>query len=164
MSEFHTDSGSTTGAGQLIETITDTTVSPSRTTTFTYDNHDRITNIDIEEYSVHQDMDYTYTGDSNLIATYIVDGDSNTTVTYTYHDNGSVDTIETPQGSYDYDYTYNLNGAVTNLAYPDGSSAEYAYDNQSRITAIHNKNASSGTISKYACVLGMYLKDRRQPY
>ncbi len=67
--------------------------------------------------------------------------------TYAYYPDGSLHTITAPEGTYI--YTYNRVGQVANVAYPNDSSAAYAYDLQHRLTQLRNLDSGGGLLSRY---------------
>ena len=52
-------------------------------------------------------------------------------------------------------YTYDAVGNRASVSYPNGTLAEYTYDNLNRLTELLNKKTSNDTVSCYKYTLGV---------
>ncbi len=150
------------------KTITDTTVSPnvSRTWTYTYDGYGRVLTVDGPRTDVADVTTYTYytctTGAQCGQVQTVSDAAGNATTYNAYNANGQPLTITDPNGVITilaYDLRQRLtsrttSGEVTSFSYypiglvhtvtlPDGSFVQYTYDGAHRLTQVSDRGGNS---------------------
>lgn len=140
--------------GQKLMSVTDTSVTPGEMHTFTYDTAFRVTSNTqgggtmIPAEPVRGTIDYTYTA-TDAVATMAVDGGP--TTTYGYYADGSLRTIDwsptSATGVFKYDYR--RNGQYETIAFPNGQTRNYAYDDHGRLLQLANLHPTAGNLATY---------------
>ena len=101
-----------------------------RETTYTYDNADRLTEIDYSAEAT-ADVEFEYDADGNVVA--MVDGTGESSFEYdglgrlTWTENGHGDVVE---------YQYDIADQLTGLVYPNGKAVSRAYDPAGRLESV----------------------------
>jgi RHS repeat-associated protein len=90
---------------------------------------------------------YTYNADDSR-ASYSVTGGP--TASFTYYPDGSLNTIQWSPAAGLFKYQYRLNGQYSSLAFPNGLSRAYSYDDQGRLAQVSNVDPVGGNIATYA--------------
>lgn len=130
-------------AGQKLTQVTDSTVSPSETHTFAYDDAFRLTT---NAQGTRGTITYTYTP-TDAVATMAVTGVA--TTTYSYYPDGSPSTIGWSPVSGTFQYAYTLGGQYDTITFPNGQTRTYAYDVWNRLTSVANVHPVAGNLATY---------------
>jgi RHS repeat-associated protein len=130
--------------GSMLTQVIDGSVSPSETSTFTYDSAYRVAS---ETQGPRGTLDFTYTpGDRR--ASYTVVGGAN--AAYTYYPDGALDTIQWSRVTGAFKYSYDLNRRIQELDFPNAQHRNYTYDAQGRLVQLANVHPTAGNIATYA--------------
>ena len=129
-----------TYSGQMIGNIQDQVA--NETTSFSYDQSYRLSSV----LNPRGQISYTYSA-TDQVQSYQVNSDP--PVAYTYYDDGSVKNI-TRSGDSPLVYYYLLSGQRAQVLYPNNARADYAYDDQGRLTGIINRKPDMTVLSSYA--------------
>lgn len=138
-------SRSYTYTGQKLTQGGDVFTGGSDTHTFTYDPAFRVaTHVQGSRGTIN----YTYDA-NDRVATYSVSGGGPNT-TYTYYADGSLRTIAWSPVAGNFTYNYTLNGQYDLIAFPNGQTRDYSYDDQGRLTQIANIHPTVGNLATYS--------------
>jgi uncharacterized protein RhaS with RHS repeats len=130
--------------GSMLTQVIDGSVSPSETSTLTYDSAYRVAS---ETQGTRGTLDFTYTqGDRR--ASYTVVGGAN--AAYTYYPDGALDTIQWSRVTGAFKYSYDLDRRIQELDFPNAQHRNYTYDAQGRLVQLANVHPTAGNIATYA--------------
>ncbi len=120
------------------------------TTSYTYDNRDRIIRVDNPDGS---SIRYTYDGVGNITSTITQLSASSTsyTTTYTYDKLNRLKSVTDPDGRVT-TYEYDANGNRIRIDYPNSTYTLYSYDNLNRLTEIEHKKGAN-VLERYTYTL-----------
>jgi RHS repeat-associated protein len=145
-----------------LETITYPDTAPDPSVSFTYNQHDDLT----EMQDSLGTSSYNYDAAHRLISQTDVNG---FTVSYNYNEAGNLTSLTYPGNKtvmYTYDglnrlktvtnwlsqtatYTYDNAGRLISLTNFNGTATDYSYDNANRLTDLENKHSDSSSIADY---------------
>ena len=129
--------------GQKLLTVTDTTVTPAETHTFSYDSRYRLSSA---AQAGRGTTGYTYTADDRVETLTLASGP---TATYGYHPDGSLHTLQWSPAAGVFTWDYTARGQYDTLTFPNGQFREYGYDDQGRLTSLTNALGAS-TLASFA--------------
>lgn len=112
-----------------------TTDTTDGTTTFSYDELNRLTGISYSDSTPA--VSFGYNADS--LRTSMTDGSGS--VSYTYNSRDRLTGVT--RGLDSFSYGYDSVGDVTSRTYPDGSSATYSYDDDARLSSVTSSNQTT---------------------
>src|SRR4030042_6340033 len=134
---------------QMLRKVIDSTLTPSRTTEFTYDEFYRLSTKKVKEEETQQySISYSYNFPGNNLSSYQIDTDP--PVAYEYYPDGSTKNIL--KGDIVINYAYLLNGSIDKIRYPFSSviaAVENTYDSHGRLTEINNRKNDGSILSRY---------------
>ncbi len=133
-----------TYTGQKLMTVTDTSVTPNETHTFSYDTSYRV---QTNSQASRGTITYGYNADDTM-SSYTVTGGP--TTNYAYYPDGSLNTIAWSPVAGQFKYTYSLAGQYNTITFPNGQHRDYAYDDQGRLTQLANIHPTPGNLATYA--------------
>ena len=127
--------------------MADTSITPSETHTFSYDNQYRVaSNVQASRGTVG----YTYDG-ADRTATMSISGGP--TTTYSYYPDGSLNTIQWTPVAGQFKYAYTLGGEYGTITFPSGQTRSYSYDDQGRLTQLATCIRRRGTWRRTATAM-----------
>lgn len=112
-----------------------TPTSGDGTTTYTYDELNRLTRIDYSDAT--RDAQFAYDANGNRTTM----TDAKGTETYTYDVLNRLTAVT--RGTDSFSYQYDAAGSVTRRTYPDGTMIDYAYDDDGRLSAVTSGGAAT---------------------
>src|SRR5262249_11819812 len=134
---------SSTYVGQKLTQVSDTSVSPSETHTFSYDNQYRVSS---NTQASRGTVSYTYDASDRTATTAIAGGP---TTTYSYYPDGSLNTMNWTPVTGQFKYAYTLTGEYGTITFPNSQTRSYSYDDQGRLTQLANVHPSAGNLATY---------------
>jgi RHS repeat-associated protein len=130
--------------GSRLVQVVDASVSPSETSTFTYDSAYRVAS---ETQGTRGTLDLTYTPGDRRAGYTVVGGAS---AAYTYYPDGALDTIQWNRVTGVFKYSYDLNRRLQTVAFPNAQHRDYTYDAQGRLVQLANVHPTVGNLATYA--------------
>jgi RHS repeat-associated protein len=129
--------------GQKLAQVVDTSVSPTETHTFAYDSSYRLSS---ETQASRGTVSHLYNLDDTVATMMVQNGPA---TAYTYYADGSLNTIAWSPVSGVFKYTYTLVGQYQAIAFPNGQSRNFSYDDQSRLTRLTNLTSGGTNVATY---------------
>ena len=115
--------------------MVDTSVTPTETHSFTYDDSYRVAST---TQGPRGALSYTYTPEDRVQTMAVQSGP---TQTFSYYPDGSLDTITWSVVSGNFKYTYTPAGQYQEITFPNGQHRDYAYDDQGRLDPFRTPSA-----------------------
>jgi RHS repeat-associated protein len=137
-----TDSVTYVYQGQKLASV-NRTAPYAESTTFTYDSSYRVRT---ESQGGRGALTYDYTAGDQVLSVAIANGP---TATYSYHDDGSLRTIDWSVVTGSFRYGYDLGGQYQRVTLPNGQVRDYSYDDQGRLTVLSNTLGAT-TLASFA--------------
>jgi RHS repeat-associated protein len=132
-----------TYVGQKLTQVLDTMVTPNETHSFAYDVSYRVSS---NTQPNRGTISYTYYAD-DTVATYSL---SSLSTNYAYYPDGSLNTLIWSPVAGQFKYAYSLVGQYQSIAFPNGQSRNYSYDDQGRLLQLANLAAGGANLATYA--------------
>jgi RHS repeat-associated protein len=130
--------------GQKLTQVSDTSVSPSETHTFSYDSQYRVSS---NTQASRGTIGFSYDG-ADRTASYAITGGP--TATYAYYPDGTLNTIQWTPITGQFKYAYTLTGQYGTVTFPNAQTRTYSYDDQGRLLQLANAHPTAGNLATYA--------------
>jgi RHS repeat-associated protein len=133
-----------TYTGQNLSQVTDTSLTPNETHTFSYDNAFRMTS---NTQGTRGTINYSYDA-RDAVASYAVTGGAS--ASYTYYPNGRLNTITWSNATGQFKYRYVLDGGQTaSIDFPNGQQRLFTYDSNNRLSSVDNVHPTAGSLARF---------------
>ncbi|MEQ8985062.1 MAG: RHS repeat-associated core domain-containing protein, partial [Deltaproteobacteria bacterium] len=123
----------------------DQVIDPRGLTDYGYDTRDRMTSI---VYPDGSSIVYTYDAAGNLATMQSTVGSTSWTETYGYNERNELTSVEVD--SLVFTLSYDETGQVSSIAYPNGVTTTYTYDDVDRLASIVTANDQATVLASYA--------------